>query len=210
MDRRTFVIAGAAALVVPASPLSAQGCPGFGRFIGDLDLRALDGGRKMKLLKPYRYVDTGGLVWSVPEGVELDGASIPQVFTSITGGPWDGPYRNASVIHDWYCVSRSRRWEAVHRMFYEAMLANCTPGWKAGIMYAAVWTKGPRWAAPNRLNARLSAQMGALASDFVAVEADRRPPPAAPDMTVEAFQALAARIERENLGAAQIEALVGG
>lgn len=215
MNRRLFLLSGAAAAFAPASPVLAQGCPGYGRFIGDLDLRALPDGRHMKLLRDYGYVDASGLAWNVPAGVELDGASIPPVFWSVTGGPWDGPYRNASVIHDWFCDTRARPWQSVHRMFHEAMLANCTSRIKASVMYAAVWAGGPRWPQPVQRNAALSAMMDALASDYALTALDGTaatadPPPAAPDMTAEQFRSLAARIESEQLTSPeQIEALVG-
>lgn len=207
MDRRSFIAAGLAAVIVPPFPLFAQQCPGHGQFIGELDLRALPGGRLMKLLQPYGYVDAAGLVWNVPAGVELDGASIPQAFWSITGGPWDGPYRNASVIHDWYCNTHSRPWRDVHRMFHAAMLANCTSRVKAAVMFAAVWAAGPKWNVVDRRNLFLSARMAQVASDYALPEL-AGDPPAAPEMSVEQFQALAARIEREDLERGQIETLI--
>ena len=208
MDRREFISAAAAAMVLPSMPAQAQGCSGFGRFIGNLDLRALVDGRRMKLLAPYSYIDRTGLVWDVPGGVELDGATIPPMFWSVVGGPWDGPYRNASVIHDWYCMTRSRPWRAVHVMFYEAMLAACTSPARAGAMYAAVMIGGPKWAAPNPLNALLTARLGTLASEYQVMSADEPAPSSPPEMSPEAFSALVARIEAENLDRAQIEALL--
>jgi hypothetical protein len=81
----------------------------------------------------------------VPAGAEIDGASIPKVFWSIVGGPYTGLYRNASVIHDYYCDVRTRPWKEVHRMFYDAMLASGVDKMKAKLMYLAVRFGGPRW-----------------------------------------------------------------
>jgi hypothetical protein len=63
----------------------------------------------------------------------------------MLGGPFDGKYRNASVIHDWFCDRRSAPWERVHRVFYEAMLASGVEPYKAKLMYLAVYYQGPRW-----------------------------------------------------------------
>jgi hypothetical protein len=84
----------------------------------------------------------------VPRGTSVDGASIPQVFWSLIGGPFEGRYRNASVVHDYYCQVRNRRWQDVHQAFYEAMLASGVDGARAMVMYKAVENFGPRWAEP--------------------------------------------------------------
>jgi hypothetical protein len=187
MDRRAFILAGIAAAAARPAPLWARSCPGHGQFSGKLELLALDDGRIMKLLRPYRYTDAAGLAWDVPEGIELDGASIPRIFWSVTGGPWDGPYRNASIIHDHYCVTHSRRWEAVHRMFHEAMLANCTDALKANVMFLAVWLAGPRWPDPVTGQA----------------------PPPRREVGLVHFLWLASRVKRENPSRAEIEAMAG-
>jgi len=56
-------------------------------------------------------------------------------------------YRNASITHDVECVKKKTEWQAVHRMFYEAMRCAKVPEYKAKIMYAAVYQCGPRWGA---------------------------------------------------------------
>jgi uncharacterized protein DUF1353 len=58
-----------------------------------------DDGRLMTLVESFAYIDSSGRTWRVPSGVQVDGASIPQVFWSIIGGPFEGRYRNASIIH---------------------------------------------------------------------------------------------------------------
>jgi hypothetical protein len=75
----------------------------------------------------------------------VDGASIPKFAWSIIGGPFEGKYRDASVIHDVACVARSAPWEYVHLVFYYAMLASGVDKTTAKIMYAAVYHFGPRW-----------------------------------------------------------------
>src|SRR6266436_814094 len=95
----------------------------FGRFVGNLQFEWLIDGRNMRLLVPFGYVDPGGASWDVPPGAVTDGASIPRVFWSIAG-PFEGKYRDAAVVHDYYCVTQSRSWRDTHLMFYRAMRAS--------------------------------------------------------------------------------------
>src|SRR5262245_19425098 len=57
-------------------------------------------GRTMTLLGELRYTDPHGEEWIAPIGSIVDGASIPRYLWSIMGGPFEGKYRNASVLHD--------------------------------------------------------------------------------------------------------------
>jgi hypothetical protein len=114
-------------------------------YIGDLRAKFNANGRTITLLAPYAFVDSDRVRWDVPSGAIVDGASIPKAFYSFIGGPLDGLYRDASVIHDWYCDRRSRPWQSVHRVFYEAMQSSGVEPWRAKVMYAAVQKFGPRW-----------------------------------------------------------------
>jgi len=116
-----------------------------GKFVGQVVAQWLDDGRKMKLVEPFQYIDPTGLSWDAPIGSVVDGASIPQVAWSVIGGPSEGKYRNASVIHDVACEQRLRPWPDVHRNFYYGMLASGVDENLAKTMYAAVYHFGPRW-----------------------------------------------------------------
>lgn len=119
-----------------------------GRFVGSLQLEMLTDKKKKreaKLLSDYSFIDFNSMKWDVPEGTVVDGASIPQVLWSAVGSPWGDSYRNASVIHDYYCDKKSAPWQNVHRMFYEGCLANGINKAKAMELYAAVYCFGPRW-----------------------------------------------------------------
>lgn len=115
------------------------------QFTGRVVAEFLDDGRKVRLLENYTYVDPAGVVWKVPKGTVVDGASIPKPFWSVIGGPFEGKYRNASVIHDFYCATKDRDWKSVHRMFYDAMLESSVERIRANVMYYAVYYFGPRW-----------------------------------------------------------------
>ena len=105
--------------------------------------------RDMRLLAPFGYIDPRGTHWDVPAGYITNGASVPWGLWNIVGGPFDGPYREAAVIHDFYCDKKDRPWEDVHKMFYEAALARGTSESVAATMYAGIRFGGPRWQLAN-------------------------------------------------------------
>lgn len=120
----------------------------YGFFRGNVQTEWLDPSgdhRRMKLLSDFAYVDPRGFEWHAPAGWIIDGASIPQVFWTLVGSPFDGAYRRASVIHDVACDRKSRPWKDVHRAFYFAMRAEGLDPVKAKLMYGAVYVGGPRW-----------------------------------------------------------------
>lgn len=125
---------------------AAEGQPVPGTYTGNIRTEWLaDNTRRMALLEDFAFTDASGKLWRAPKGSIIDGASIPRAFWSVIGGPFEGSYRNASVLHDVACQERSEPWQRVHRMFYEAMLASGVEERRARIMYAAVYYLGPRW-----------------------------------------------------------------
>lgn len=104
-----------------------------------------DGYRKMELMESFSYTGPNKKKWIVPRGAIVDGASIPRVLWSIVGSPYTGNYRDASVIHDYYCDTKTESWEDTHRMFYDAMLDSKVSIARAKLMYGAVYAAGPRW-----------------------------------------------------------------
>ena len=103
--------------------------------------------RDMRIVEPFSYTDPKGKKWSVPVGSVINGASIPPSLWSLVGSPYTGNYRRASVIHDYYCGTKSETWQDVHRMFYYAMIAGGVDTIQAKVFYAAVYGGGPRWKA---------------------------------------------------------------
>jgi hypothetical protein len=120
----------------------------FGRFTGPVRVefvRQSGQDRDMRLLADFTYIDPAGKAWTARKGYETDGASIPKAFWSIVGGPFEGGYREAAVIHDWYCDSKTEPWKDVHRIFYYACRAAGVNEKKAKMLYAAVRIFGPKW-----------------------------------------------------------------
>ena len=124
----------------------------YGRFLSKPKVELL-GDRNIKLLEDFVYIDPYGDPWLAPKDSEVNGASIPRMFWTMTGGPLTGKFRNASIVHDVECDEMKRPWEKVHLMFYHAMLAGGVEKNKAMQMYWAVARFGPRWAFETRTRA---------------------------------------------------------
>jgi hypothetical protein len=101
--------------------------------------------RQMRLLEAFAFVDDQGLRWEAAPGDVIDGASIPRFLWTISGSPFVGDYRRASVLHDVACQRRERPSKDVHRMFYDAMRAEGMSTDDAMKYYTAVRLFGPRW-----------------------------------------------------------------
>jgi len=121
----------------------------YGSFEGCVHACWLKDGREMALLEPLVFHQTEGQrTWTAPVGTLTDGASIPPIFWSVIGGPYEGKYRDASVNHDYECCVQQNAWQDVHRMFYDGMMARGVELWRAKLMYFAVYFFGPRWPQP--------------------------------------------------------------
>lgn len=119
------------------------------RFQGRVVLELLPDGRNTKLHEDFVYRDPNSVDWKAPKNSIVNGASIPGPFWTVIGGPFEGKYRNASVIHDVACDKRTRSWRATHEAFYKASRYAGTSETLAKIMYAAVFHFGPRWGPNN-------------------------------------------------------------
>ncbi|MCE9629939.1 MAG: DUF1353 domain-containing protein [Planctomycetia bacterium] len=160
---------------VPAVP-AATTDGAWGRFIGDVVAKWGDDGRDMTLVEPFAYVDPQEVRWDASAGAVVNGASIPQAFWSLIGGPFAGRFRNASVVHDVACESRDRPWQDVHRMFFDACRCGGVGPVQANTMYYAVFHFGPRW----RVEERKSIVAGRPEVERV-VHDETPPPPTAAD-----------------------------
>jgi len=121
----------------------------WGNCTDPVDLRLDPDGRTAKLLADVSYTDSRSVLWLAPKGSIVDGASIPRAFWTFIGGPWEGRYRFASVIHDVACEERKRPWDETAEMFYEAMRCSGVRELKAKTMYYAVYKFGPQWPSPG-------------------------------------------------------------
>ncbi|TPI27329.1 DUF1353 domain-containing protein [Mesorhizobium sp. B3-1-9] len=120
-------------------------CQEYGQFVGNPDGSFIsDPDRpQFKLNRPFVYRDPNGLEWTVPAGEVTDGASIPRFAWSLVGGPFDGPYLDAAIIHDYYCCTKSREYYSTHHAFWMGMRAAGVSDTMAYIMWSAVRFGGP-------------------------------------------------------------------
>ena len=121
----------------------------WGHYSGYVEARWENDGRSMTLLSELRYTDPDGVVWIAPAGSQVDGASIPRSLWSIMGGPFEGRYRNASVLHDVAYDQHNKPWQVCDRMFYNAMRCSGVSAVEAGTMYYALRKFGHHWKAPK-------------------------------------------------------------
>jgi hypothetical protein len=177
----------------PVDSLLPEGAANHGRFVGlPAKIELDENGRSAKLIEPISYVDAAELDWPVPKGAWLDGASIPRAFWTLIGSPLTGKYREPSMVHDHYCIHHSHSWRDTHRMFYDAMLCRGVPGFKARVMFYAVYRFGPRWPEP-----------GSLLPESTAVPTARQPD----DSDAGSILEDAALLREQALDVAQIERL---
>lgn len=130
-------------LLAASACATSQDAPG--KYSGDVKASWSKDGRTMTLLEHFSYTDPRNRTWTAPSGSEVNGASIPQFAWSLIGGPFEGKYRDSSVIHDVGCDKRWAEWELVHKVFYEGMLTSGVAPWRAHVMFKAVYNFGPRW-----------------------------------------------------------------
>ena len=117
----------------------------WGYFNGAPITRWNPDGRSMTLLNQLRYTDPKGQVWIAPTGSQVDGASLPRSLWSFMGGPFEGRYRNASVLHDVAYDRQERPWQDCDRMFYDAMRCSGVGPIEAKTMYYALYRFGRHW-----------------------------------------------------------------
>jgi hypothetical protein len=120
----------------------------WGYYSGAPETRWNPDGRTMTLLSELRYTDPHGTVWVAPKGSVVDGASIPKYLWSLMGGPFEGKYRNASVLHDVAYEEHNRPWQDCDRMFYNAMRCSGVSVAEAKTMYYALYKFGHHWKFP--------------------------------------------------------------
>jgi hypothetical protein len=127
---------------------TVPGATKWGFFNGQPVTKWNPDGRTMTLLTELRYTDPKGNVWVAPIGSIVDGASIPRYLWSLMGGPFEGRYRNASVLHDVAYGDKKRPWQDCDRMFYYAMRCSGVSAVEAKTMFYALYRFGHHWKFP--------------------------------------------------------------
>ncbi|MBA3609487.1 MAG: DUF1353 domain-containing protein [Verrucomicrobiota bacterium] len=149
----------------------------WGYFSGEPVTQWNRDGRSMTLLREFRYTDPTGYVWVAPAGSVVDGASIPRPLWTLMGGPFEGKYRYASVLHDVAYTIQNRPPKEADRMFYHAMRCSGVGPIEAKTLYFALLRFGWHWdfsvkrAKPVKINRKMVAR--ALPKEPVTVAAQQ-------------------------------------
>lgn len=136
------------------------------KFEDALDVRAMDDGRNWLVLEDFYYltdvrltpdvlrehagVDTVGYSdrtfgWrvTVPKGFVTDFASIPRALWAAVGGPSEGKYRKAAVIHDFlYRTKGLATRPQADSVLLEAMKVSGCSWWQRSVIYSGVRVGG--------------------------------------------------------------------
>jgi hypothetical protein len=86
-----------------------------------------------------------GLLIYIPEGFRTDLATIPWPVIAIPGAAQFGNHNRAAIVHDYIYRSNGQLEEGIKmtrkeadRLFYDIMIEDQVPYWKATVMYWAV------------------------------------------------------------------------
>ncbi|MBE7522108.1 MAG: DUF1353 domain-containing protein [Burkholderiales bacterium] len=188
-------------LILLAPLLAVAADMNYGRFTGSVKTEWLRGSateRRMRLLEDFAYVDPKGKTWLAPKGSVTDGASIPRGLWTIVGAPFEGQYREAAVIHDVYCETKTERHQDVHRIFYYASRAAGVSEFYAKVLYGGVVAGGPKWSKGSS-----NCFVGCHAAITVPSQVET-----VPKFTEDDAKRLASWIEAENPSLEEIDAFV--
>src|SRR5438477_4345842 len=142
----TLALVGCSSDKTPAWIRFAEKQPNrWGHYSGYVEARWENDGRSMTLLSELRYTDPQGQVWIASAGSQVDGASIPRSLWSFMGGPFEGKYRNASVLHDVAYDQKTQPWKQCNRTVYEAMRCRGVGATEAKTADYAFYRHGAHW-----------------------------------------------------------------
>lgn len=94
---------------------------------------------------PLMYIDSLGEVWEALPGLMTDGKSVPPLFWVLVGDPFDPKTLPAAIIHDQYCIWRTRTAKRTHEVFGEMLRDLNNPPIQTKLMAWAVRWFGPKW-----------------------------------------------------------------
>jgi len=99
---------------------------------------------KLRLLEDFTFREPTA-IWVVPAGSIVDGRSLPTLFRSLFGRPFESNFRKTAVVYDYAAKSRQRSWAESQRMFYNGLLAEGVIPGEAKVMYMLLNATGSRW-----------------------------------------------------------------
>ena len=92
--------------------------------------------KTFRLGEDLRYTRDGELIFTIPEGLITDFASIPKIFRSIVSK--DGPHKPCAILHDYLYFTGEVSKKRADRYFLESMKEEKVFWLKRKAMYYAV------------------------------------------------------------------------
>lgn len=105
---------------------------------------------EMVLLKDWRFV-VDAKEFYIPASFSWDGASIPRVFWSIVGDPFEPDFWAASLAHDWLYLTHQTNRAIADDLLYQFLRLCGVGAFRARTMWSAVRVGGAgRWATDKK------------------------------------------------------------
>lgn len=115
-----------------------------GRVVIEL-LDEIEFAHRFRLLEDFTFIDPRGKHWIAREGGIVDDEAVPRDLLGISGLPYVGEYRKAALLHAYFCRTRTEPWQQVHRVLFDASLAEGLTETQAKGLYAVVYAGSWRW-----------------------------------------------------------------
>ena len=119
-----------------------------GSFEGNVIVEWLDDPYvlKMRLTRDFAFRQADGKTWLVPADAIVDGRSMPRLFVSLTGRPFNSAFRKTTLVYDYAAKAKRRSWDEAQAMFYEGALSEGIVPVEAKVIYMLLSATGLRWA----------------------------------------------------------------
>lgn len=135
-------------LLAAACAVTAATAAEPAHFTGKLVLELIDEigfNHEFRLLDDLAFVDGQGKAWIAARGGIADDESLPRELHPLQGLPYIAEYRKAAVIHRYFSRAGTESWKQVHRVLYDASIAEGVSAAQARSLYAAVYASAWRW-----------------------------------------------------------------
>jgi Protein of unknown function (DUF1353) len=98
-----------------------------------------------RLLEDFAFIDRSGKPWIALKGGIVDDEAVPRDLLGVPGLPYIAEYRKAALLHGYLCRTRTEPWQQVHRVLFDASLAEGLTEAQAKGLYAVVYAGSWRW-----------------------------------------------------------------
>jgi hypothetical protein len=93
--------------------------------------------KKVRLCKDW-YFWVGNVAYWIPAGYIFDGASIPRIFWTLIGSPFQPDFWAAALAHDWLYLTHLVGRKIADDVIYQILRQSGVNTFKAHVIWAAV------------------------------------------------------------------------